>query len=148
VMAAEEEGAGAGTSAEGCGRDAVYDGALYTDAGPLASSILLVSAEDDCNKEDIACNRRCLNNPNPPYPSQKKGDWSHREYCRKKCHAEYMDCMRKAGRVQEFGVLSAAAEWVKGHGIEILGTIVIVGGTVYVVVATGGAALALAPVLL
>jgi hypothetical protein len=136
--------------AEGCGldRDGEYGDALYTEAEPLASSIELVSAEEDCNKEDIACNRRCLNNPNPPYPSQKKGDFHHVKHCREKCHAEYMDCMRKAGLLKKFSAMPAAVEWIKSHGKEILGVLVIVGGVTYVVATGGSGALTLLPVLL
>jgi hypothetical protein len=58
VSQAPDGGAGATAEAEGCAleeEDGEYGGALYSPDEPLASGIELVSAEDDCNKEDIAC---------------------------------------------------------------------------------------------
>lgn len=54
-----------------------------------------------------------------------------------------MDCIRKAGLLQEFSVLDAAMAWVKSHGKEIVGTIVVIGGIAYIVSTAGSGALVL-----
>jgi hypothetical protein len=75
--------------------------------------------------------------PESPYPSQKKGDFHHRDHCRKKCRKEYKDCMKKAGLLTEFSAMDAALEWMKKHGKEILGTLVVIGGITYLHTPTG-----------
>ncbi len=81
--------------------------------------------------------RRCLNNPKPPYPALKKGDRAHVGLCNNRCQLEFMKCMRKAGLLEEFAVLDTALAWLKSHSKEIVGTIVVIGGVVYIV-STGG----------
>ncbi len=94
--------------------------------------------------EQIQCYRRCVNNPNPPN-GYEKGEPRHRQYCQTKCLKEFMDKMRKAGLVKEFSALDAAEEWIKNHTKEIIvGTVVVVGVVVYVVVTGGSGALSLA----
>ncbi len=54
-----------------------------------------------------------------------------------------MACMRKAGLLQEFTVLDAAWSWIKKHGKEIVGTIVVIGGVAYIISTAGSGALVL-----
>jgi hypothetical protein len=120
--------------------------ALYWADEPISSQMTLASGgevEKMCNDALIGCVRRCLNNPKPPWPSQKKGDFFHRKHCNDKCNAEFMACMRKAGLLQTFSALEAAWSWIKSHGKEIVGTVVVIGGVAYIVSTGGSGALIL-----
>jgi hypothetical protein len=120
--------------------------ALYWADEPLSSQMQQTSAaglEQMCADEKSACMTRCLNNPKPPYPAQKKGDRAHFALCHKRCFRQFMECIRKAGLLQEFSVLDAALAWMKSHGKEIVGTIVVIGGIVYIVSTGGSGALVL-----
>jgi len=120
--------------------------ALYWADEPISSQMILVSAADleaACNNEQIACMNRCMNNPKPPYPAQKKGDRAHYAHCHRRCLKQFMTCMRKAGLLQEFSVLDAAWSWIKSHGKEIVGTVVVIGGVAYIVSTGGSGALVL-----
>ncbi len=58
--------------------------ALYWADEPTSSQMALVSAadlEEACNQVQIICMNRCMNNPKPPYPAQKKGDRAHFAHC-------------------------------------------------------------------
>jgi hypothetical protein len=150
VNQSPEAAASVTAEAEGCGLDGdgQYGDALYTAAEPLASGIELVSAEDDCNEEHIKCFRRCMNNPNPPSFKGPKGSAAHYRHCTEKCRKEYVDCMKKAGLMREFSVMDAALTWLKDHATGVVvGTVVVVGGVVYVV-STGGSGLTLLPAVL
>ncbi len=125
--------------------ESCINGLYWTDE-PLASQMQRTSAADleqMCADQKSACMTRCLNNPKPPYPAQKKGDRAHFALCHKRCFKAFMDCIRKAGLLQEFSVLDAAMAWVKSHGKEIVGTIVVIGGIVYIVSTAGSGALVL-----
>lgn len=139
------DGASAAAEAEGCGLagDGVYDGALYSAEEPLASGIELVSAEDDCNKEHIQCFRDCWKEK-PPYPYGAKGSDGHNRYCTETCRKEYVACMKKAGLMKEFSVMSAALDWLKSNAkVIVIGTAVVIAGVVYVVSTGGSGALVL-----
>lgn len=126
--------------------DGSYSNGLYWADGPLASQMQRTSAADleqQCADQKSACMTRCLNNPKPPYPALKKGDRAHFALCHKRCFKAFMDCIRKAGLLQEFSVLDAAMAWVKSHGKEIVGTIVVIGGIAYIVSTSGSGALVL-----
>lgn len=56
------------------------------------------------------------------YPALKKGDRAHFALCHKRCFKQFMECLRKAGLLQEFSVLDAAMAWVKSHRKEIVGS--------------------------
>jgi hypothetical protein len=120
--------------------------ALYWADEPISSQVTLASTaevEKMCNDALIACFRRCMNNPNPPWPAQKKGDRSHHEFCNKKCNKAFIACMQKAGLLQTFSAFDAAWSWIKSHGKAIVGTIVIIGGVAYIVSTAGSGALVL-----
>jgi len=140
VMADEEEGAGAGSSAERCDLDAGYSGALYDPTEPLSSMVTLVSAEELCDKAHIQCFDDCWKVAPPKEWGKKRGD-GHYRYCTSKCLNEYMACLKAAG-VHQFGAMSDAVEWLKGHPV-VAGAMVIVGAAVYVVATGGGGALTL-----
>lgn len=126
--------------------DGSYTNGLYWADEPVASQMQRTSAADleqMCADQKSACMTRCLKNPNPPYPALKKGDRAHFALCHKRCFAAFMDCIRKAGLLQEFSVLDAAMAWVKSHGKEIVGTIVVIGGIAYIVSTAGSGALVL-----
>lgn len=126
--------------------DGSYTNGLYWADEPLASQMQRTSAADleqECADQKSACMTRCLKNPNPPYPALKKGDRAHFALCHKRCFKAFMDCIRKAGLLQEFSVLDAAMAWVKSHGKEIVGTIVVIGGIAYIVSTAGSGALVL-----
>jgi hypothetical protein len=144
VRQAAEEDASAAAEAErwGLAEDGAYDGALYSAEEPLASGIELVSAEDDCNKEHIECFRDCWKKK-PPYPWGKKGGDGHNRYCTDTCLKKYVDCMKSAGLMKEFSVMSAALDWLKSHKAIVVGTVVVIAGVVYVVSTGGGGALVL-----
>ena len=91
----------------------------------------------DCDKEHIACFRKCWNTP-PPYPISR-GDKGHYKYCTTKCLGEYMDCIKETEpQPLMFPDMKGAKEWLERHKTEILvGTIVVVAGAAFVV-ATGG----------
>lgn len=120
--------------------------ALYWADEPFAATMTPVSTEEAekmCNERLITCFRQCMNNPKPPWPAQKKGDRSHHEHCNKKCNGAYRACLQKAGLLQTFAVMDAALAWIKSHGKEIVGTMVIIGGVAYIVSTGGSGALVL-----
>lgn len=133
---------GVTNAAAECGiEEGPYDGALYSPEEPLASMIQLVKTEEDCNGEQIECFDRCWNSK-PPLTSIKKGSGKHHEYCTTKCLKVFMDCMKNVHSRSGFKSMDEAMAWVRKHGKEILGTLVVVAGVSYVV-ATGGGALIL-----
>jgi len=122
--------------------DGTYDGALYSVEEPLTSGIELVSAEEDCNNEHIQCFRDCWKKK-PPYPyGAKRGD-GHYRYCTETCRKAYVECMKKAGLMREFSIMSAALDWLKNNKAIVVGTVVVIAGAVYVVSTGGSGALVL-----
>lgn len=122
-----------------------YGDALYDPEEPLASMIELVKkTEEDCNNEQKECFRDCWDTaPVAPDDHIKKGTSDHYRYCQTKCLKGFMDCMKKAGLVKRFTALDDALAWVKNHGKEILGTLIVVGTITYVVATGGGGVLIL-----
>lgn len=133
--------------ATGCDieEDGPYSDGLYSPEEPLASMIALVKTEEDCNNEQIACFSKCWNSKLPKHLDHiKKGSAQHHNYCTSKCRKEFHDCLKNAGLLQEFSVMDAALSWLKSHGKEVLGTVVLIGGVTYIVATGGGGALILA----
>lgn len=149
VRKAPEDAMNAAAEEAGCDleEEGPYGGALYSPDEPLASMIELVKTEEDCNDEQIECFDKCWNSKLPKnYEHIPKGGAQHHEYCTKKCRKGFMDCMKRAGLLKEFSAMDAALGWVKNHGKEILGTLVVIGSITYVV-ASGGAGVLILTVL-
>lgn len=86
-------------------------------------------------------------------------DWKHaskdskEEICRTRCYPAYRDCCdlrdRVAAEAVEFTAIGGAVEWLKQHREKLqVGTVVVIAGVAFVVVATGIGGLLLAPALL
>ena len=102
----------------------------------------------DCDAEHITCFRSCWNR-RPPWPIRKH-DGGHYAYCTSKCLAEYMRCQTENAcekiTAVMFECIDEAVKWVNENKLAI-GTLVVVGGVVYVVSTGGTGALALVPLL-
>jgi hypothetical protein len=95
-----------------------------------------------CNKLQADCVDSCIKG----LPAKKRKDKNEQRLCEKKCLAEYMICLERAGLVKKvFSAFDAAWEWIKGHKAEIAGTIIVVGGVAYLVSTGGSGALVLIP---
>ena len=101
----------------------------------------------DCDAEQIACFRRCWNTP-PPYPIER-GKKGHDKYCTKKCREEYMECIKQTeASPLVFPSMESARTWLEDHETEVVvGTVVIVAGTAFVVSTAAAGALVLVPLL-
>jgi hypothetical protein len=97
----------------------------------------------DCDQEQIDCFRRCWASK-PPWPI-KKGKAGHYGYCQTKCLGEYMECLAEEGLRRTFEAMAEAAAWLKRHPGIAVGTIIVIGGIVYVVSTGGAGALVLIP---
>jgi hypothetical protein len=101
----------------------------------------------DCDAEQIACFRRCWNTP-PPYPIER-GKKGHDKYCTKKCREEYMECIKqKEASPLVFPDMQSAKAWLEVHETEVVvGSVVLVAGTAFVVSTAAAGALVLVPLL-
>jgi len=63
------------------------------------------------------------------------------------CWTAYMACLVACDAQAVGQALADAGDWIVNHPGAVLGTIVVIGGVTFIVVATGGGGLALAPVL-
>lgn len=110
--------------------------ALYIEE-PLASGYVPVSEPLWllCNKQLAACGKAC----------HRKKTGATKTACYKACNAEYMLCLQATGLTTRFTALDKAWEWINAHKAGIVGTIVIVGGIVYIVSTSGAGALILVP---
>ena len=151
------------------GRFPSHDPLMYPDgfntyAAWFAPQMLDPSGED-CASELIECMRKCWKSP-AKYPADKKtkvGRWWHHEACDIKCKAEYMICLSLEGAEYvivttwgaakyvvsgTFNTMCAALEWVKNNPKKaIVGTVIIIGGTAYLISTGGGGAIILVPLL-
>lgn len=122
--------------------------ALYIEE-PNASGYVNTSVheiEAACNALQIECFRKCYNKAPPKGKGWKKGDGDHYKYCQSMCLAQFMECRRKMGIVTRvFDALDKAWSWIKDHKAEIIGTVIVVGGVVYIVSTGGSGALVLIP---
>lgn len=107
----------------------------------------------DCDQENQACYRRCMERPLPPgYGSftspRKRGGKS--EFCRGECQQAYDDCRElERLRPQEFTTTDSAIDWLKRHRTELLvGGVIVIAGVTFVVVSAGAGLLVLAPLAL
>lgn len=128
--------------------DGACSNALYVEE-PMASGYVKTSVheiEAICNALQIECFRKCFNKAPPKGKGWKKGDGDHYRYCQSMCLAQFMECRRKLGIVTRvFDAFDAAWSWIKDHKTEIVGTIIVVGGVVYIVSTGGSGALVLIP---
>lgn len=63
------------------------------------------------------------------------------------CMASWIACQTACEAEAIGDALSDAADWIASHPEVVVGTIVVIGGVTFIVVATGGSGLGLAPVL-
>ena len=102
----------------------------------------------DCDSEHNECFNRCWNSM-PPWPI-RKGDGGHYAFCTTKCLKEYMDCVtdNAVERVSETvcDCISTTTRWIEENKWAV-GTLVVVGGVIYVVSTSGTGALVLLPLL-
>jgi hypothetical protein len=93
----------------------------------------------DCQKEHEECVERCWEQRYPwPYSEEQSG-WYH-ENCIKKCREQFVECdeeQEQAQREREkklaFPSMDRAIDWIREHKGEVaIGTVVIVGGVVFV----------------
>ena len=108
----------------------------------------------DCDEEFRQCVRMCVG-------SLKGVNWKHatraskEEICRTRCYPAYRDCSELRERAEaealEFSATDEAVDWLKRNGEQLLvGTVIVIAGAAFVVLATGsaGMGLILAPALL
>ena len=107
----------------------------------------------DCDEENQECYRKCMARPLPRgYGSftspRKRGGKS--EFCRGECQQAYDDCLElERLRPQEFSAVDGAVDWLRRHRTAVLvGSIIVIAGTVFVVVSAGAGVIVLAPVVL
>ncbi|MGN0854187.1 MAG: RHS repeat domain-containing protein [Kiritimatiellia bacterium] len=102
----------------------------------------------DCDSEHNECFNRCWNSI-PPWPI-RKGDGGHYAFCTTKCLKEYMDCVtdNAVERVSKMvcECISITTRWIEENKWAV-GTLVVVGGVIYVVSTSGTGALVLLPLL-
>ncbi len=63
------------------------------------------------------------------------------------CMTVYVACLSACAAQSVGQALSAAATWVANNPGAVIGTVVVIAGVTFIVVASGGGAIALAPVL-
>jgi hypothetical protein len=102
--------------------------------------------DGECEREQILCFRRCWRR-RPPWPVER-GSRGHYLYCQSKCLAEYLLCVGETAAEMAFASMSAAMQWLREHPGVVVGTIVVVGGVVFIVATGGSGALVLVPALL
>ena len=98
----------------------------------------------DCDQEHITCFRDCWN-ARPPWPVRYH-KWDHNTYCTSKCLAEYMACLAALAGERVFEEMEDAIDWLADHPEVVVGTVVVVGGAVFVVATGGSGALILVAV--
>jgi len=108
---------------------------------PGVSAQALTQAE--CDEQHVECFRSCWE-ARPPWPL-KRGDAGHYKYCTSKCLAEYMACLTKAGLLRTFDSLKNAKDWLAQHPEVLVGTVVVVAGTAFIISTGGAGALILLP---
>lgn len=89
----------------------------------------------DCDEEHIFCVRRCYA-VRAPWPF-RNGTGAHRAWCRTECLKEYMECVAEQAVERAFEGIRDAVDWLARHPEVVVGTLVVVGGVIFVV-ATGG----------
>lgn len=104
----------------------------------------------DCQAEHEACFRECWKRSRPPYP-HKHDEWYYKR-CTADCGKAFNDCVDEqeeaASRAQrvEFDSVPQARDWLLEHKSEVaLGTLVIVGGTGFILTLGAAGTLILAP---
>lgn len=109
----------------------------------------------DCQKEHEECVALCWKNRYPwPHNPQQSG-WYYKR-CVSDCRAQYNECVEEQEKVErereeklKFSRMEQAIEWIREHKAEVaIGTVVIVGGAVFVLSTGGSGALILAPLAL
>lgn len=115
------------------------------ESGPIA---LTARRARDCDKEQIACFRRCWKRKPPDLI--ERGSPGHYSYCQNTCREAYEDCLKlKELHAMEFTAMDEAIDWLKRHRQELLvGTIVTAAGATFIVVSAGAGVLVLAPLVL
>jgi hypothetical protein len=124
--------------------------------GHIEAPVLRASFNRDCEAERDSCEEMCK-------ASLKGRNWTHASdrsknaMCSERCMPAYVDCCKlrelaDAGKLRvSFPVVGSAVDWLKQHHRELLvGTVVVIAGVAFVVVAvgSGGGALVLAPFVL
>jgi hypothetical protein len=106
----------------------------------------------DCDEEFKQCVKMCVG-------SLRGVNWKHatraskEEICRTRCYPAYRDCCdlrdRVAAEAIEFTAIGGAVDWLKRNREKLLvGAVIVITGVAFVIVATGGGGLILAPALL
>lgn len=148
----------------GCGhtRAARDDGArtyvVDEDASGVGSALGTGGAGYDCDDELNQCFTKCWESSRQPYPHVEHNEWYY-EYCTRECRKQYMSCIEELEKEEaekvkkrpplEFSSLDTARDWIRAHKSElVLGTVVIVAGTTFILVTGGSGALLLAPLAL
>lgn len=124
--------------------------------GRFEAPILRASFNRDCEADRDRCEKMCK-------ASLKGRNWTHasdrskKAMCSERCLPAYTDCcelreLAEAGKLRvSFPVIGSAVDWLKQHHRELLvGSVVVIAGVAFVVVAvgSGGGALVLAPFVL
>ncbi len=112
------------------------------------------SGGHDCDQEQIDCFQRCWNARERPYPYVKRDEWYYK-YCTKKCREEYLECIKEVKQTTRqvpsltFTSMDSALDWLKAHKTQlVIGTVVVIAGTAFVIATGGSGALLLVPAAL
>jgi hypothetical protein len=79
----------------------------------------------------------------------ERGKKGHDKYCTKKCREEYMECIKQTeARPIAFPDMPSARAWLEDHETEVVvGSVVLVAGTAFVVSTAAAGALVLIPLM-
>lgn len=147
----------------GCGHARTVQGPERTyvvdeDASGVGAGLGTGGSGYDCDDALNTCFNTCWESARKPYPHTENNEWYYK-HCTRECRKEYMSCIEEqekeeAERVKkhpplEFSNLDRARDWIQTHKSElVLGTVVIVAGTAFILVTGGSGALLLAPLAL
>jgi hypothetical protein len=120
-------------------------------AGASGRIVLAAAWRRDCHAEYVECVEGCLDAPLPRHLRHvPRRSSRHESICNDECLPAYLDCSRlQEILTQEFTAIDVAVDWVKrNRRALLLGSIVVIAGTAFVVVSAGAGLLVLAPAVL
>jgi hypothetical protein len=120
---------------------------------PPGHIVLATAQPRDCDQELQDCYQNCMRRPLPAgygHVKSPRKNGGKSEYCREQCWQPYQDCVElQRLRPQEFTAVDGAVDWLKRNREAVLvGSVVMIAGTVFVVVSAGAGLLVLAPLAL
>jgi hypothetical protein len=119
---------------------------------PVEGDIVRVVARPrDCDEENRTCFNDCMRTPLPRgfghITAGRRGMGGKKAHCERRCMQSYTDCLKAEGRqTQEFTSVDEALAGLKANlPLILVGSVVIIAGTVFVTVSAGAGLIILAP---